>query len=345
MTGPAVVLLNLGTPDAPTPSAVRRYLRQFLSDRRVVEMHPALWRPVLEAFVLTSRPRSSAAKYASVWTDEGSPLLVHSRAQRDGVAAALASEGVEVRTAMTYGSPSVAEVLDELANLGRRRVLVVPMFAQYSGSSTAAALDAVHRHALAARDQPELRLVRSYPDDPGYVEALAVAVEKSWAGRGRPDPDAGDRLLLSYHSIPAAMVAAGDPYPAECARTTAALADRLGLPGEAVVETFQSVFGPAEWIGPATIDTVARLARSGTRRLDVLCPGFAADCLETLEEIDMLNREAFHAAGGAEFTYVPWGNGEQAWIDALTDIVRTHLAGWLTVAHGAGPLEVRGPEN
>ncbi|QIK83495.1 ferrochelatase [Sanguibacter sp. HDW7] len=348
MSRVAVVLLNLGTPEAPTPRAVRRYLREFLSDRRVVETHPALWRPILEAVVLTVRPRASAAKYASVWTADGSPLLVHSRAQRDGVAAALASGDIDVRVAMTYGSPSLSSVLDDLSADGLQRVLVVPLYPQYSGSSAGAALDALRRHGLRRRDTPEIRTVRSFPEDEGYIDALARAVEASWVERGRPDVAAGDRLLLSYHSVPVAMIEAGDPYAEECARTTAALTQRLGLPREGVVETFQSVFGPAQWHGPATIDTVAALARSGTRRLDVVCPGFVSDCLETLEEIDMLNREAFVEAGGVDFSYVPWGNSNQPWVDALAAIVRQHLGGWPVGActpeepvKNSSPLEVR----
>lgn len=324
---PAVVLVNLGTPTEPTAKAVRTYLREFLSDRRVIETHPALWRPILEGIVLRVRPRRSAEKYASVWTPDGSPLLVHTLAQRDAVARTLGGRAV-VRHAWRYGAPSVPDVLDELQAQGHDRVLVVPLYPQFSASSAGTVHDEVHRHGLRSRDQLELRTVRSFATDAGYVEALATAVEKSWAEHGRPDFAAGDRLLLSFHSIPVAMVDAGDPYPAECAATSAALRERLGLGEEEIVTTFQSVFGPARWITPATIDTVEQLARDGVRRVDVVCPGFVSDCLETLEEIAILNRETFHAAGGTEFHHVPWGNGDPVWTDALAQLAETHLGGW-----------------
>lgn len=324
---PAVVLVNLGTPRAPTARAVRPYLREFLTDRRVVETHPAVWRPVLEGMVLTRRPRASAEKYASIWTEDGSPLMVHSTAQRRAVAEQIGDHAA-VHLAMRYGSPSIGEVLDEVYAAGHRRVLVVPLYPQYSASSAGTVLDEVYRYGLRSRDQLELRTVRSFPTHRGYVEAVAGAVDQAWQATGRPDFAAGDRLILSFHSIPKAMSDAGDPYRQECEATAAAVRHRLALAEGDLLVTFQSVFGPAEWLRPATIDTVAELGRAGTRRLDVVCPGFVSDCLETLEEIDMLNREAFTAAGGAEFHYIPWGNAREEWTKALGDIVSAHLAGW-----------------
>lgn len=303
---------------------MRRYLREFLSDRRVVETHPLLWRPILETMVLGFRPRPVARKYASIWLEDGSPLLVHTRAQRDAVAEAVGDAAV-VRYAMRYGAESVGAVLDELRAAGHTRVLVVPLYPQYSASTIGTVVDEVYRHGLRSRDQFELRTVRSYATDPGYIEALAVAIESSWEVNGRPDLAGSDRLILSFHSIPRAMADAGDPYPAECAATADALAERLGIPACGMLVTFQSVFGPAAWIGPATIDTMADLGRGGTGRVDVVCPGFVSDCLETLEEIDMLNRETYLGAGGEQFHYIPWGNGSRAWTDALTEVVRGHL--------------------
>ncbi len=328
MRRPLVVLVNLGTPQEPTPRAVRRYLREFLSDRRVVGLHPALWRPLLELVILPVRSRASARKYASVWHADGSPLLVHTRAAARAVQARLGAEA-EVRVAMTYGSPGLAGLLDEVAaeaGAGSHRpVLVVPLYPQYSSTSTASVHDVVHRWALRSRDQLDLRVLRSYPQDAGYVAALAAALRAHWDEVGAPDAAAGDRVLLSYHGIPVALAEGGDPYPRECAATTEALAALLDLPGGVLTATYQSRFGPAPWLTPATIDTVRALGAAGTRRVDVLCPGFAADCLETLEEIDLLNRAAFTGAGGGTLHYVPWGNGSAPWAEALSDLVRRSL--------------------
>ncbi len=325
ISAPAVVLVNLGTPAAPTARAVRPYLREFLSDRRVVEMTPLLWRPILESCILPFRSRASAAKYATIWTDEGSPLLVYTRAQRDAVAAALPD--VTVRYAMRYGSPAIGDVLDELSDAGHRQVLVVPLYPQYAASSAGTVLDEVYRHGLERRDQFELRTVRSFPLHDGYIEAVVSAVADNWAKNGRLDPVSG-RLVLSYHGIPQAMHDAGDPYRGECEATSREIASRLALPSEAVLTTFQSTFGPAAWLTPATIDTVAELGSRGVERVDIACPGFVSDCLETLEEIDELNRHAYLEAGGEHFHYIPWGNDLPTWIKALIRLVEENLAGW-----------------
>ncbi len=360
---PAVILVNLGTPDAPTAKAVRPYLREFLSDRRVIETNPALWRPILEGIILRVRPRKSAEKYASVWMPEGSPLMHWSARQRDGLARALAADGlssdrVQVRVAMRYGRPALRDVLSELHAAGTRRVLVLPAYPQYAASSAGTVIDEVARWTLAARDQLEVRTVRSFPDSEPYIEALAAAIEWHWAGpAGRPDFAAGDRLVLSFHGIPAAMHRGGDPYHAECLATARLLGERLGLrvaetPGDAaedagagpapvrhdtsedvdrgeVLVRFQSVFGPSEWIGPATIDTMGALGLAGTGRVDVICPGFMADCLETLEEIDQLNRATFLEAGGREFHYIPWANDSAGCVATLAREARRGLAGWV----------------
>lgn len=325
---PYVLLVNTGSPDEPEAPAVRRYLRQFLSDRRIIETHPVLWRPILEGIILRVRPKRSAAKYRMIWGEHGSPLVHFTRAQADHLRATLGQDA-DVGFAMSYGQPGIADTLDEVYSRGHRRVLVVPMFPQYSATTVAAINDQVSRWSLQARDHFEWRHVRSFPTHPGYVEALASAIESRWAQTSRPNFDSGDRLLISYHSIPSAMVAKGDPYPEECQATTRLLAERLGLDSDHFAHTYQSKFGPASWLSPATIDTVAEHGRNGTARVDVVCPGFVSDCLETLEEIDMENRVAFTGAGGAEFNYLPWGNDSARWLDALEGIVRDALAGWI----------------
>ena len=333
MSDIAVVWVALGTPETPTAPAVRRYLREFLSDRRIVEMNPIAWRMILELFILPVRPRRSAKKYASVWYDSGSPLLVHTDEQASALSAALSADGidVEVRWAMRYGQPSVASVLDQLREKGVRKVLVAPAYAQYSQTTVGSVYDAVAKYMLASRDQLELRFLRSFPSHPMYIEALAQSIEATWEVEGRPDFGAGDKLLLSFHGIPVSMAEAGDPYPQECKATATALRARLNLDENACQMTFQSKFGPAPWLKPATIDTVGELGRNGVGRLDVVCPAFVADCLETLEEIGILNREAYMDACGhhGKFVRIPCVNASPAFIDALSDQVRRGLAGWI----------------
>ena len=331
---PALILSNLGTPEAPTAKHVRPFLREFLTDRRVVETHPLLWRPVLEGIVLTIRPARSARKYATVWrpgqetSHSGSPLMHHPERQGELLASAL-GDAVQVRIAMRYGEPALRRVMGELMEAGCRRIAVLPAYPQYSASSQGSVIDEAARFILAGRDQPELRTIRSFPDSPAYIEALATAIENHWERHGPPDPAAGGRLLLSFHSIPRAMHDAGDPYRSECERTADLLAARLAAPEGLIRITFQSVFGPAKWIGPATIDTVAELGAAGCPRVDVICPGFMADCLETLEEIDQLNRRTFTAAGGGDFHYIPWGNDAPGCVAALVEQARGALSGWV----------------
>ena len=322
-----VVLVNVGTPAAPTAPAVRRYLREFLSDRRIVPLSPLVWRPILEAAILPRRSPVAAAKYASVWTPDGSPLLVHTLAQATGLGQRL--DDVRVVAAMRYGEPNLSVILDGLRADGVRRILIVPMYPQFSTTTVSSVMDAVARQFQAGADQPECRFVRSWPGDPGFIEACARRIEETWASQGRPNFTGGDTLLLSYHSIPVAAVDAGDPYPSECATTTRLLRERLGLDESACPMTYQSRFGRAPWLTPATIDTVAERARAGTRRLDVFCPGFAVDCLETDEEIGQLNRDTFLANGGSQFVRVPCLNDSGPWLDALASIVRRDLADWL----------------
>lgn len=325
---PAVVLVNLGTPEKPTAEAVRPYLREFLSDRRVIEMSPVLWKPILEGMILRVRPKASAKKYASVWTDDGSPLMHWTIRQGEELAKQLGN-GVDVHIAMRYGESALQDVLSKLLAAGKRRVLVLPVYPQYAASSAGTVIDEVARWILKSRNQLELRTVRSFPDSPTYIDALASAVEHSWEGDGRPDFENGDKLVLSFHSIPVAMQQEGDPYRDECELTARLVGERLGLTDTQMLTRFQSVFGPAQWIGPATIDTMKELGKAGTKRVDVIRPGFMADCLETLEEIDQENREAFLNAGGQQFHYIPWANDSQGCIATLVEQARINLAGWM----------------
>lgn len=322
----SVVLVNLGTPEAPTARKVRPFLRQFLSDKRVIEAPAVLWRPILEGIILRVRPAASAKKYASIWYEDSSPLMHWSQAQAAGVRKYLSHKGVEadVHIAMRYGEPSLPHVLDKIYASGSRRVLVVPLYPQYAASSAATVIDELARWLLRARDQLEVRTVRSFPTDPHYIDALCTAIEERWQVEGRPRFEEGEKLIFSFHSIPEAMAKAGDPYRAECEATARAVRERLGLRSSEALSCFQSVFGPAKWIGPATIDTVAELGKQGCSRVDVICPGFAADCLETLEEINILNRSTFTEAGGGTFHYIEWSNARPAWITALGEQVIAH---------------------
>ncbi len=320
-----VLLVQLGTPEAPEPGATRRYLRAFLSDPRVVEIPRLVWWPILHGLVLPLRPRRSAAKYARIWMDEGSPLAVYTARQALLLRGLLGERGldVDVAFAMRYGEPSIDGALRALRERGLARLLVLPLYPQYAGSTTATALDAVFRELSRWRDQPELRTVRSFHDQPAYLEALAARVRAVWADGGPPD-----RLVMSFHGVPRRTIELGDPYQAECLATGRLLAARLGLPEGRAVVSFQSRFGKAEWLQPYTDQTLRALAREGAGRVDVVCPGFVADCLETLEEIAMEGRDDFLAAGGQAFRYVPCPNDSPAFIAALADLVQAHTAGW-----------------
>ncbi|MFV0679724.1 ferrochelatase [Ottowia sp.] len=323
-----VLLCNLGTPDAPTPAATRRFLAEFLSDRRVVEIPAALWKPVLHGLILRTRPAQSAAKYKTIWLPEGSPLMVFSRKQAVMLRGYLGERGhhaVSVRLAMRYGSPSIASQLDELAARGCTRVLVLPLYPQYSGTTTASVIDAVSAWTRRTRHVPELRFVNRFHDDPGYIRALTRAVHQSWQSHGRPD-----KLVMSFHGVPERTRTLGDPYVAECQQTARLLASRLALKDDEWCLSFQSRFGKAQWVGPATQATLEQLGRSGAARVDVVCPGFVSDCLETLEEIAIEGRDAYLAAGGKEFHFIPCLNDQPAWVTALAEIAQDHMQGWPT---------------
>ncbi len=326
-----VILCNLGTPEAPTPAAVRRYLAEFLSDPRVVEIPRAAWLPILHGIVLRVRPARSAKKYASIWTAEGSPLKVWTERQATLLEGYLGQRGhrVLVRHAMRYGAPQVASVLDAIRAEGADRILVLPLYPQYAASTTASIADAVAAWQRRVRNVPELRFVKHYHDDGGYVDALAARVEEHWRVHGR-----GDKLVLSFHGLPRRSLTLGDPYHCECLKTGRLLAERLKVRDDDVRVTFQSRFGRAAWLEPYTEPTLIALARAGVARVDVFCPGFTADCLETLEEIDQEARAAFLAAGGKEFRYIACLNDQHAWIAALAAIAIRHLQGWPTDAGG-----------
>jgi ferrochelatase len=323
-----VLLVNLGTPDAPTPSALRRYLREFLSDPRVVEIPRVVWWPILHGIILNTRPAKSAAKYATVWTDEGSPLAVWTARQTLLLQGYLGERGLKppqllVRHAMRYGNPSVASVLDEMKAANATRILVLPLYPQYAAATTASVNDAVMAWATRQRRQPELRFVQRYHDDAGYIRALVKRVRTHWQINGR-----GDKLVFSFHGVPERSLLLGDPYHCECHKTARLLADGLGLTKDDWLVTFQSRFGKAKWLEPYTEPTLVALAREGVTRVDVFCPGFTSDCLETLEEITQEARAAFLGAGGRAFEYIPALNDQHEWIAALSGIAMQHLQGW-----------------
>ena len=323
----AVLLCNLGTPDAPEPAAVRRYLAEFLSDQRVVEIPRAIWLPILYGAILPTRPAKSAKKYASIWTPEGSPLKVWTEKQAKLLGGYLGERGhrVDVRYAMRYGNPSIASVLDEMKAAGTTRVLVLPLYPQYSGTTTASIGDAVFDWSKNIRNLPAFRFVQRYHDDPGYIGALAKRANDHWMAHGRPD-----KFVLSFHGVPERTRVLGDPYHDECQTTARLLVERLGLKPDEVQVTFQSRLGRAEWLQPYTEPALIELAKRGAKRVDVMCPGFTSDCLETLEEIDQEARAAFLNAGGREFNYLPCLNDQHEWIAALAAIAINHLQGWPT---------------
>ena len=324
----AVVLVNLGTPDAPTPAAVRRYLTEFLSDRRVVQIPPLLWQPLLRGLILPLRARRVAEKYAAIWMDGGSPLAVHTR----DLAAAVQSRlpGPRVVPAMRYGAPALADVLSSLRRDGLRRVLVLPLYPQYSTTTTASVADVV---AAASRGEDDFvaHTVGDYHRDDGWVQAVAASIRAHWEAHGR-----GERLLFSFHGIPQRLVDGGDPYAAQCEASTSAIAAALGLRRDKVILAYQSRFGRERWLQPYTLPTLEALARDGVRSVDVACPGFAVDCLETLEEIALQNAEAFCAAAfrqaqgerQPELRYIPCLNAGDAHAAALAAIARRALSAW-----------------
>ena len=323
----ALLYCNLGTPDSSSSADVRRFLREFLSDRRVVEIPRLLWLLILHGIILRLRPARSAAKYASIWTSEGSPLKVWTEKQAHLLQDKLRQQGhhVVVRHAMRYGSTSIASQLDALKAAGATRILIVPAYPQYSATTTASVFDAVYQWARTVRTIPELRFINHYHDEPHYIAALTQRVQQHWAAQGKPE-----HLLMSFHGVPARTLALGDPYHCECLKTARLLGLALGLTKEQFTVTFQSRLGRAQWLQPYTEPSLIALAKAGMQRVGVVCPGFTSDCLETLEEINQEARAAFLHAGGKSFDYITCLNDDPAWISALSKISAQHLAGWHT---------------
>ena len=333
----AVLFCNLGTPDAPTASALRRYLGEFLSDHRVVEIPRLVWMLILHGIILRIRPAKSALKYASIWTAEGSPLKVWTERQAQALDAAFAqrNEQVRVRYAMRYGNPSMASQLDALKAEGFTRILVMPAYPQYSGTTTASVFDAVYTWGHRTRLLPEFRFINHYHDHPAYITALAQQVRAHWAEHGQ-----SERLVMSFHGVPERTLHLGDPYHCECYKTARLLGEALGLNKSQYIVTFQSRFGKAKWLEPYTEPTLIALAEQDVKKVDLICPGFTSDCLETLEEIAQEAQEAFMHAGGEQFYYIPCLNDNPAWIEAMHAIASMHLAGWSLGAPDTSALAI-----
>jgi protoporphyrin/coproporphyrin ferrochelatase len=332
-----ILLANLGTPDAPTAAALRPYLKQFLSDPRVVEIPRWIWWFILNGIILNSRPRRSAEKYAKIWTPEGSPLAVHTQRQARllrGYLSERTRAPIAVEWAMRYGKPAIAQAMHALRNQDCDRILVIPLYPQYAASSTGSTFDAVQAAAVRMRNVPGLRLVKHFHDDPGYIRALAQGIKDYWSVNGRPD-----KLVMSFHGVPRYTLDKGDPYHCECQKTGRLLGEALQLEPEQYLVTFQSRFGSAEWLKPYTLETVTAFGRKKLGRVDVVCPGFVSDCLETLEEIAIENKAAFLGAGGREFHYLPCLNEGDAWIRALADIAMRNLQGWIDGAPDTAQTE------
>ncbi len=321
-----ILLANLGTPDAPTAPALKRYLGQFLMDRRIVEIPRAIWCWILHLIILNVRPKKSAEKYASVWTPEGSPLMVYAQAQKAKLEASLRQQIASpfaVELGMSYGNPSMASAIAKLKAQHCDRILVFPLYPQYAASSTAASLDAVWRTLLRTRNVPAIRTIRHYHDHPAYIRALAESVRAHWIKNGKPS-----KLIMSFHGVPKFHLMKGDPYHCECMKTGRLLAEALGLEKSEYQVAFQSRFGKQEWLKPYLAETLETLGKQKTARVDVICPGFSSDCLETLEEIAMEGKQIFLSNGGGEYHYIPALNDQALWIQAMTEIAIENLHGW-----------------
>jgi len=321
-----ILITNLGTPDAPTPKALRKYLAEFLSDPRVIETPKLIWWFVLHCIILRIRPRRSAEAYEKVWTENGSPLLDISLKQANKIQTEISKRvdgPVKVELAMRYGNPSIESGLEKLREANAKRILIFPLYPQYSAATTASTFDAVANVLKRWRSLPEVRMINHYHDNPDYITALANSIQQYWQTHTKPE-----KLLFSFHGLPKDYFLAGDPYHCECYKTARLVAEKLELHQDEWQLTFQSRFGPREWLQPYTDITLKELAASGIKHVQIICPGFSADCLETIEEIDMQNREFFTAAGGEEFSYIPALNDSDEHIDILCNLIETHSQGW-----------------
>ncbi|KQN39390.1 ferrochelatase [Sphingomonas sp. Leaf407] len=319
-----VLLMNLGTPDDPSPRSVKRYLAEFLSDRRVVELPAIAWQPILRGIILNTRPKKSAHAYQQVWSDRGSPLAAITRAQSEAMQGAF-GEGVVIDWAMRYGNPSIASRIDSLREQGCDRILLAPLYPQYCAATTATANDKAFAHLSGLRWQPAIRTLPPYYDDPAYINALATTLGEDLAKLDF-EPDT---IVASFHGMPKRTLQLGDPYHCHCQKTARLVSEALGRP---LTIAFQSRFGPAKWLGPATDETLVELAKAGKRRVAIFAPGFSADCLETLEELAIRGKEGFVEAGGTDFAYLPCLNAEPHGNKMLRNIIARELAGWIDPA-------------
>lgn len=321
-----VLVSNLGTPEAPTAKALRPYLKQFLSDPRVVEVPRLLWWCILNGIILRTRPKRSAEAYASVWTDKGSPLSIITQQQAEKLQQQLTSlhPAIEVSWAMRYGQPSIAKGIQELLDKGARKILVLPLYPQYSAATVASTFDAVAEDFTKRRWIPELRFIANYHDFSPYIDAVCESIAQHWKTHGKTQ-----KLLFSYHGVPLRYLHNGDPYHCQCLKTTRLIAEKLGLNDDEYMTTFQSRFGREEWLKPYTDETMKSLPAQGVKSVQVICPGFSADCLETIEEIGQENRDYFMAAGGERYEYIPALNEGDLHIAALTQLIERNLQGWL----------------
>ena len=321
-----ILLVNLGSPEAPTSSAVKRYLAEFLWDKRVVDAPRWLWWPILHGIILRFRPARAAKAYQEIWTDQGSPLIATTRLQMQAIEHKLQKKipgDVAIEMAMRYGNPSIEQGLNTLRQAGARRLLVLPLYPQYSATTTATVFDEVTRVLQSWRWLPEVRFINQYHDHPKYIEALAASIQNHWQDKGR-----GEKLLFSFHGIPQRYVDSGDPYFCHCQKTARLTAEALQLEDNEWQVVFQSRFGREPWLQPYCDKTLQQLPKQGIKSLDIICPGFSADCLETLEEIEIQNRALFIEAGGEHYQYIPALNADAEHIDALTELLVEHSAGW-----------------
>lgn len=321
-----ILITNLGTPDAPTPQALKKYLGEFLWDRRVVSIPRPLWWLILNGVILTTRPKKSAEAYKKVWTEDGSPLLQIALKQKeklqkhlDGISAA----PVKVALGMRYGTPSIESALNELKAANAQRIIVLPLYPQHSSATTASTFDAIGLAMKKAFWVPDLRFVSSYHDNPSFITALAQQIKNYWNKNGQ-----AEKLFFSFHGMPARTLPAGDPYFCHCHKTARLVAEQLGLEKDQWITAFQSRFGKEEWLKPYADETLIKLGQSKLKSVDVVCPGFSADCLETLEEMAIENKETFQNAGGGEYRYIPALNDSDEHITALTNVIQTHTGDW-----------------
>ena len=321
-----VLLTNLGTPEAPTAKALRPYLKEFLSDPRVVEVPRLIWWFVLNGIILNFRPKRSAEAYKTVWTEEGSPLLIHTRNQAAKVREALSNEygdKIVVEFAMRYGNPAIKDTLDKMFAQGVTKLVVLPLYPQYSGSTSGSTFDAISADFVQRRFLPELRFINHYHDNPKYIEAVANKIAQYREQHGK-----ADKLIFSYHGVPKRYLTNGDPYHCECHKTTRLIAEKLGLYKDEYMTCFQSRFGREEWLKPYTDHTLKALPKQGVKSVQIVCPGFSSDCLETIEEIGIENKEYFIEAGGEDYQYIPALNSDDEHITALLSLIRDNLHGW-----------------